>query len=166
MVQLDERFLVVHYGVKAPLEVPSPLVTQPSPVVAVELVSCVDDGVAQLVPQPKDQAPPVTPDCPECDAEVAIDVVGEYAPFVERDYTPHVQSPHCEFVEGVAWIDADGCWAAKVSMEDAPVYTAPQWDRRRGSGGEGEGGSVAGWSDASEALTVLHMVTMWHVARP
>ena len=37
VVQLDERFMVVHYGVKAPLEVPSPLVIQPSPVVAVEL---------------------------------------------------------------------------------------------------------------------------------
>ena len=53
-----------------------------------------------------------------------------------------------------------------VILEDAPVYTAPQWDRRRESGGEWEGGSVAGWSETSEALTVLHMVTMWHVARP
>jgi hypothetical protein len=122
-VQLDEKFLVVHYGVKIPLEAPTRPVAEVAdlPVAAVEVTVApgVDDGVAQ-------QPPPTMPDSPDCDTTVRLPVI----------------------------------------LEDAPVYTAPQWDRRRESGGEWEGGSVAGWSETSEALTVLHMITMWHVARP
>ena len=88
-------------------------------------------------------------------------------PFVEPDYVPYHQMPYCGFVEGVAWDDADGCWITKVAYPAAPLFTAPQWHRtRREHRDEGEGGSVAGWSELSDAVTVLHMVTMWHVVRP
>jgi hypothetical protein len=156
VVQLDERFLIVHYGVKAPLEVPSPPSMQPSPVVAVELAPSVDDGVAQLAQQPEDQAPPVTPDCPECDAEVAVEP--------RRFWWEEEHALEGDLEEEMIMVGR-----LTVDLEDAVVFTAPQWHRtRRGHGHEGEGGSVAlaGWSELSDAVTVLHMVTMWHVVRP
>ena len=146
-MQLDWRFCVVHYGQKPPVEAP----TRPVPGVAdlpvdADVPSVDADVVTQL--EPEDQLPPATPDCPDCDAAVAIEAVGGYVPFVELDYVPCHQMPCCGFVEGVAWDDADGCWITKVAYPAAPLFTAPQWHRtRREHRDEGEGGSVAGWSE-------------------
>ena len=52
----------------------------------------------------------------------------------------------------------------KPQLVEAPVFTAPLWDRRRQPGRQGGGGLVAG-SDTSEAATVLQVVIMRHVAK-
>ena len=52
-------------------------------------------------------------------------------------------------------------------LVEAPTYTAPLWDRRKRPGREGDGRSVAGWTDASEADTMLQVVvSMRHVVNP
>ena len=48
-------------------------------------------------------------------------------------------------------------------LVEAPVFTAPPWDRRRQPGCKGDGRSLTG-SDMSEADTVLQVVNTRHVA--
>ena len=111
--------------------------------------------------EPEDQHPPAVPGCMG-DREVDVGVIGDYVEFQEPDYTPYVQAPYCPFVEGLAWMDAEGQWVRKLAFEAAPVFNAkgPHWARVTNKGWGGR--SKAAESDAETVLS--QAVTLWNAA--
>ena len=119
--RLFNHFLVVHYGTKAPLEMPR---------------------------LPRSGGPDVrTRSAAAAEAVLCVDVQS-HGMILAREPEMDRRQPEAE---------------PQPQLVEAPVFTAPPWDRRRQPGCKGDGRSLTG-SDMSEADTVLQVVNTRHVA--